>query len=763
MTSFSPTTSLTSYANLFGQNINNLTIQEIEIPLIQRDYAQGRETETVKRIREKFIDSLYKALLLEAVSIDLDFIFGDVDEQGKFYPLDGQQRLTTLFLLHCYLAWRVGKSLQDKIWTKFSYATRPSAREFCTFLTQCQPNFSEKLSVWIKDQAEYLPTWQYDPTIQSMLVVLENLHKKFEKTEPPEIEIAWNRLIDKDNPAIRFHILPMKDNGLTDELYIKMNSRGKPLTNFENFKAHFEDLLKLSKCTRVDEFAKKVDTDWSDILWDCLVDKNNLIDDGVKDNLIDDEFMRYFRFVTEVCAWNTGIEFNNTMRHDDLAEKVYFDSATKAVENIGFLFDAFDFWKGKDVKKEFESILTKHSGGASTPLLIFNPFSNEGVDLFHACCRHYGTRQWTLSHTILIYAVFLKPIHNITDSDFQKRLRILRNLIEASNDEIRVGERNNMPKLLADVIQLMAYGNLHLVTTFNQVQVKNEQEKTVMLQAIPTLEAALHQLEDHNLLRGGLTAFNFEPTLFLQRAKTFITIFDTFSWQLITGALLAKGDYSRKEPRGTGHYLSDFGASKNSDIWKELFRRKKREQIHPISIPLMSLLDDVLAGLSLQDVIDAYITAPDIPKDWRYYFVKYDTMRTGISGRYTISSSGYQVCMLDGERMSGYYRDPYLLAIWRLSSVADAIDDPWFIGYETVPRLIRLKNSGVKIQCVDKGWQLTEVPTDPIQKAAFDTVCMNHNIGSNGLYVVPQNNGIDIQDRVELGANLLRDLVTNGL
>ena len=760
-TAVSTPTSFTSFSQLFGLEIGSLVIKEIEIPLIQRDYAQGRETENVKRIRETFIDTLCKALVPNAVSIDLDFIFGDVDTvSGKFYPLDGQQRLTTLFLLHCYIAWRADDECQDQSWSKFSYATRPEARDFCAFLAQCQPDFSGTLSAWIKDQADYLPTWQYDPTIQSMLVVLDALHVRFKDMQSDDWTFAWNRLVDTENPAIRFHVLPMKANNLTDELYIKMNSRGKPLTSFENFKAHFEDVLKKEHPTaQASDFAKKVDTDWSDILWPYRGE----------DNLIDDEFMRYFRFVTVVCAWNTGTEFKSTMRNDDLAEKVYFSSSPKAVENLEFLFNSFDVWKGKDVKAEFENILTKQSGVTSTPLLMFNPFPNEGVDLFHACCRHYGTRQWTLAHTLLLYAVLLKPIHKIIDTDFQKRLRILRNLIEASDDEIRAGERNNMPKLLADVIQLMVHDNLQQVTTFNQVQVKNEQAKAVMLQTMPTLEASLHRLEDNNLLRGGLTAFDFEPTLFTQRAQTFITVFDKLAysiaiqWKLITGALLAKGDYSRKENRWTSHYFADFGGPKNDDIWKELFRGKKREITHPVLKPLMELLDTVSTGLSLEDVIDAYINDSNTPKDWRYYFVKYDAIRDGASGRYAISPSGYQVCMLDKTVMRSYYRDPYLLAIWRLSSVADAIDNPWFIGYETVPRLMRLKNSGIKLQCVDNGWKLTDAPTDPGQKTAFDTVCLAHSIGGNGLCVVPQNNGIDIHDRVILGANLLRDLVQNGL
>lgn len=65
------------------------------IPIIQRDYAQGRENPDVNRMRTRFLSSLYDAITGHPIT--LDFVYGDVDENGKLTPLDGQQRLTTLF------------------------------------------------------------------------------------------------------------------------------------------------------------------------------------------------------------------------------------------------------------------------------------------------------------------------------------------------------------------------------------------------------------------------------------------------------------------------------------------------------------------------------------------------------------------------------------------------------------------------------------------------------------------------------------------
>ena len=128
-------TGRSSFRELFGDG------RRVEIPVIQRDYAQGREDEHSREVRRRFLEALGKALLAEGTdtaALDLDFVYGRwrVAER-TLEPLDGQQRLTTLFLLHWYLA-----SLDDvfdefRSWITlsnggacFTYRTRPAAREF---------------------------------------------------------------------------------------------------------------------------------------------------------------------------------------------------------------------------------------------------------------------------------------------------------------------------------------------------------------------------------------------------------------------------------------------------------------------------------------------------------------------------------------------------------------------------------------------------------------------------------------------------------
>lgn len=116
-------------ASLFGE------VGRVEIPIVQRDYAQGRPEE--RHVREAFLAALGDALRREdgdpTAQLNLDFVYGSFDEKSAtFAVLDGQ-RLTTLFLLHWYCALRDDRVADFRVrfsnggQARFTYATRESA------------------------------------------------------------------------------------------------------------------------------------------------------------------------------------------------------------------------------------------------------------------------------------------------------------------------------------------------------------------------------------------------------------------------------------------------------------------------------------------------------------------------------------------------------------------------------------------------------------------------------------------------------------
>jgi hypothetical protein len=742
---------LTTFSAMFEDHpSDNPTVERIEIPLIQRDYAQGRPGAAIADIRNTFLNVLCTALM-GGQPVGLDFVYGEVAE-GTLQPLDGQQRLTTLFLLHWYLASQATAE-SDGAWTNFSYATRPSARRFCQRLVANPlPRDITMPSAWIADQSWYSYLWRHDPTIQSMLVVIDAMHRRFAGAD---VEAAWRRLVDRDNPAIYFHLLPIDDIGPAEDLYIKMNSRGKPLTPFENFKARLERAIDASD--RADEFAHKVDGSWSDLLWP--------IHGG--DNIVDDEFMRFFEFVVEIREWRQRRQV--TGRLERRAELLFGNGRPHAADNLAFLFHAFDTWVGTDIEQYFDSVFTSGPAG-SGQVRLYGPGLK--LNLFEDCCHRYGAMQgnrrtFALSETLLLYAILR---HRAADTpNFLRRLRILRNLNEASvANELRV---ERMPDLVADVDRIIVDGSLEEVSSYNQNQVEDESLKEEFLAAHPALTGALFDLEDHSLLRGSLIVFELDPTALENRAAAFRTLMASHKhWQLLTGALLAVGDYSR--PRYPGFWL---GSPTHESWWREFLTTGSRAGMTQVRRILGELLDLVTSTEldtvdALTDIRARWLQQAEIDQhlDWRYYLVKYDIMRTGTSGIYATPNSapmGYSLAMLDGKQLNGYYHDAYLLAVVTESDMTHAVEGPLpgmrFTGYAETPRWIRLQ-SGVQVRCVDEGFQL-QGPVLDSDREPFERVLRRHGLDDDMRLKIRQRETdgamIDVEDRIQAAASLLRDLV----
>lgn len=239
----------------------------ITMPLYQRDYVQGRLKDTsAELIRKEFIHDLIEALHFEGDQVkELHFIFGgkdstDQDVENGFVPVDGQQRLTTLFLIHWYVFLQCGANDNecDNL-AKFRYASRDTSRRFCEEMVEIvkkkgnvlPASGDETIRENIRKQTWFTGNIASDPTVDSMLVVLDEIHTQFQSLgEEPDWQQIKKRLMSDVCPVV-FLCLDMKDelgeNSEIRDLYIKMNARGKLLTDFENFKAYLRKTVSESK------------------------------------------------------------------------------------------------------------------------------------------------------------------------------------------------------------------------------------------------------------------------------------------------------------------------------------------------------------------------------------------------------------------------------------------------------------------------------------------------------------------------------------
>ena len=518
-----------------------------------------------------------------------------------------------------------------------------------------------------------------------------------------------------------------------EDLYIKMNSRGKPLTEFENFKAHFEKTIKWSP--RSDEFAIKVDTKWSDLLW------------GLRggDDLIDDEFLRYIEFITEVCEWREG-RTNGAGRHFvSRTRKVFGIENPHRERHLEFLFDVLDIWVDRSIPETFESIFTNtaepESDGAKVRL-FFRQDGTEGdpLNLFEACCRSYGetrgrNRVFSVGQSLTLYAVLLHLIEG-TDQ-FPSRVRVLRNLIEASSDELRL---DRMTTILQDVQHVVRDGDVGSVVVLNQAQVEDEKLKVAFLEHHAELKSAIFRLEDHELLHGSLAAFALDPSAFESRATEFHRLMAAPDlWPALLGALLAVGEYQRQRANARP-FLFGTDSKRYDNAWRELLTGATRASLGSTRNVLGVFLDRIAAsptGLSetLTVITNDYLAWCEEEQrfDWRYYMVKYPAMRENGSSTYYAepeegsehAAMGYSLCMLraGGRALNGYYRDPYLMAISQ--QLEDGVvEDKRFTGHETEPRRLPLVKTGASSPLASPtGFELSRPPAGRVRPGVRSRLC----------------------------------------
>ena len=249
---------------------------KILVPMIQRDYAQGRSDKKATDVRNNLLNDIFSGN-----KVHFDLVFGskekkiiDGKEMNCFIPVDGQQRLTTLFLLYLY-GQKAGKTNTELDLSKFSYDTRRAASDFCKSVTSEEwfVRNDKNVSDVIKDSSWFMNYWEKDPTVEGMLNMLDAIHKKCKGiTDYPNLD------------KVTFFFFDLESNGLNENLYLKMNSRGKPLTAFENLKAKIEKVLPdtnknvetkwfpENNAVPNDSFKEKwkffMDRDWTNAFWD---------------------------------------------------------------------------------------------------------------------------------------------------------------------------------------------------------------------------------------------------------------------------------------------------------------------------------------------------------------------------------------------------------------------------------------------------------------------------------------------------------------
>lgn len=456
--------------------------QKIEIPIIQRNYVQGND----KTIRCHFVDYLVKALTQQS-PVELDFVYGAerqdtqltdncapnncAPQVGKvLIPLDGQQRLTTLWLLHGYLLALEQVSnnpeqlspkereAQCQLLARFVYETRQSAKDFCGYWLQevtqrACPELVETPSKYLRNCAWFDPEWEKEGTVTAMLGMLDEVASKRAELQA----VPYGRL----SKCIRFYYLPIEKFGLSNELYIRMNARGEQLTSFEHFKSSFYKVIQYHQS--LSAIKEKMEYDWVDALWQYRPKDTHVTDHP---------FMKCLSFVTEVLhikGYDKGTEDNIEIVYKVPDAVTYLKQTLDCVENLkGIQYD--HLLKDKNAKT-FQEILAR----------MLTIGTDDDVK------------------RILLYTAIAYVQHHNTINGIVPLLRVVRNL--STNT---VEQKIDLTKIYLSLDELVKVPNIydylaHLqgrILGFSDTQLEEEKAKAQLRLARPEVNALLDKIED---------------------------------------------------------------------------------------------------------------------------------------------------------------------------------------------------------------------------------------------------------------------------
>ncbi|WP_160243344.1 GmrSD restriction endonuclease domain-containing protein [Acinetobacter indicus] len=607
----------------------------IVIPTIQRDYAQGRKNDPkIAQIRKTFLQALVQSLTKNQ-ELELDFVYGSLNHK-TLELLDGQQRLTTLFLLHCYLVHKNKLNIKEidvikERLQKFSYQTRTSSKLFISQLVAklVEMEWSGKPSMSIENEAWFLAVWRKDPTIISILTMLDELDSLLGSKTADELEKLWVSL--SSHSVLNFYLLPMNEFSLTDELYIKMNARGVQLTEFENFKAWLQGFLENKiETSKANHFFQSIDTKWTDLIWTASKDWNKSFDAS---------FIHFFK----ICLLCEHQKYLFKNQNSDYTDEKDIESLVSRLRLNLFISQT-----------EYMDLFSTEVGNTIdnlTALLDFAVVHQKQHKIFEILSKDKPSYEEQANFAITYY--FTKYIRNIEQFEDWNRIsgwlvknakgyynseKLMLSVLEALEQlAIYIGHESVIGKI-STLHQYQNIIELCSKTAFEKSHIEHEIEKAKLILQDPDWKELLKKYEEHNYFYGRVDfILDYAKTDDQMICKDKFTYYAEIAAQLLTDefikdkeyrlhrSLLSLGDSVNYYFVKRGRNLSFCSAIYNSyrdraENWRAVFDRNRVSENN--KSPQLKILLDMLEG----DVSFEKLNAIRNQKlaqiyDWRKYFI----------------------------------------------------------------------------------------------------------------------------------------------
>ncbi len=553
-------TGLYTLAELFG----NRHIAQLVIPEIQRDYVWGPQqvTHLFNSIQENFLgwqqelttpslkivtshsgnnvrlngaelESLeagftdFHARRHYSTNVGFVYAYSDQDLDGQFFLIDGQQRLTTLYLMllavatsdnelrdrfqarYC-LSHQAEESKQTNARPRLDYRLREQTAHFLHQWIQYLLNGETNTSP-AKDQAWYLKKLNEDTTVRNLLSNYTTIQERL-RTEVKDSQVS--SFYDYLENLVQCWYFDTNESAQGEELYLYLNARGESIADNENLKANL--LSSLSAQEDKEKWGRTWE-DWQDYFWQ----------------------KRHVGLPKEQANVNADRGFNSFLTCIESLEKLrkkHTDDANSITLELIHRYVGILHWL-EDHKEEFKAAYSYAKWVDNWYAELWNLFNNAGATEWSANLSD-SKKSTAHNRMVLTWGSLLCVQLSIEEAD--------NNLDNVEPIEVFRAIRfiylryHNYSRAVSSLAEVIAGLLGHKLTTFSDLRSVTDEERSKWLYLADTpaperikLEEVIWEIEDHPLNLNGrdLGATNHSYLIELDEDATLerlISVRDTF-------------------------------------------------------------------------------------------------------------------------------------------------------------------------------------------------------------------------------------------
>lgn len=546
------------------------------IPSYQRGYRWS-ETEVVR-----LLDDIYqngkKNYCLQPVVVR--------KKEDQYELIDGQQRLTTLYLIYKYMK-NVNPFFNEPAFT-LSYQTRDQSEKFLKTLDMTKQD--DNIDFWFIAKAYNTIKEWFEQDLQIRVMHIFEYLKE-------DVKIIWYEVGESEDAI---------------SLFTRLNIGKIPLTSAELVKAMFLSRDNAENMRR--EKQEEISLQWDGIerelhnesLWFFLT------------NSVKGEYQTRIDLVLDLIAGkdeSAREKYYTFFRFDELRKEVSLDDIWKKIYQTFLTLKGW--YEDHDLYHRIGYLIT-----SGTPLhKIFALSKDKKKSEFNESLDELIKKSVAISGNYAELS-YEKPL------DY-KRISTLLLLFNIESVRRSDGHAQRFP---FDQFKHHKGSNVtwSLEHNFNVNQIQEEKEKIEFLMQNPDRTDEVFELEDHNMLKGQIGIIGLDN---LSLGSRFSSLF-TCSWDKIDCALMALGNYGQQE-RNKWRY--QFASKSLQYAWDELFHKSANagfENTHTILVELLKSKESFDDGI-LDRIISVFLAQceKDNLYPWNYYYVKYPVFRPGSYGK----------------------------------------------------------------------------------------------------------------------------------